>query len=46
MNNSSINVSNVVDDIGVKRVGIDLFKGDGTYELFTKIANRPKHAEL
>ena len=46
MNNSSIKVPIIVDEMGVKRLGIDVFKGVGTNELLTKAANSAKHVEL
>ena len=46
MNNSSIKVPIGVDEIGVKRLGIDRFKGDGINELLTNLAKSVKHSEL
>ena len=43
MNNSSMIIPIFVDETSVKRVGIDMFKGDGIYELSTKTASIDKH---
>ena len=46
MNNSSIKVPIIVDEMGVKRLGIAVFKGDGIDKLLAKMAKSAKHAEL